>query len=212
MAALGEHLGAAAGLHRDAEQAVGGLHRALLVADDEQLRLLAELGDEAEEAMQVDVVEGRLDLVHHVERRRPAAEHGEQERQRREAALAAGEQRQLLDVLAAGLGLDLDAGLEQVVGLGEHEPSRAAREEVAEQGGEVIGDVGVGGGEHRLDLVIDGLDHPRQLAPCRAHVLELLVEEGVALLQLGELLERERVDRTEQAQLTVELAHAARAA
>ena len=62
-----------------------GLHRALLVADDEQLGLVPELGDEPEEAVKVDVVERGLDLVHHVERRGAAAEHGEQEGQRGEA-------------------------------------------------------------------------------------------------------------------------------
>ena len=82
----------------------------------DQLGVLAELLDQAEEAVQVDVVEGRLDLVHHVERRRTRAEHGEQVRQRRQAALATGQQRELLHVLAARLGLDLDAGVEQVVG------------------------------------------------------------------------------------------------
>jgi hypothetical protein len=100
------------------KQAVAGLHRALLVAHDEQLRLAAELLDEPEEAVQVDVVERGLDLVHHVEGRRAAAEHGEQVRQRGEAALATRQQRQLLHVLAARLGLDLDAGVEQVVGAG----------------------------------------------------------------------------------------------
>ena len=68
-------------------------------------------------------------------------------------------------------------------------------------------DVGVGGREHTLDLLVDRLDDPAQLAPRRADVLELLLEERVTLLQLGELLERQRVDRTEQAQLTVELTH-----
>ena len=48
----------------------------------------------------------------------------------------------------------------------------------------------------------------RQIAAGGAHVLELLLEERVALLQLVELLERERVDRTEQAQLAIELADA----
>ena len=43
---LGHDLRRAARLHRDAEQAVAGLHRALLVADDEQLRLAAELVDQ----------------------------------------------------------------------------------------------------------------------------------------------------------------------
>ena len=72
--------------------------------------------DEVEEAVEVHVVEGGLDLVHHVEGRRAAAEHGEEERQRGERALATREQRQLAHVLARRLGLDLDAGVEQVVG------------------------------------------------------------------------------------------------
>ena len=38
------------------------------------------------------------------------------------------------------------------------------------------------------------------------HVLELRLEERVALLQRLELLERERVDRTHEAQLALELA------
>ena len=71
-------------------------------------------------------------------------------------------------------------------------------------------DVGVGRGEHALDLLIDGRDDAAQLAPCRAHVVELFLEERVALLQLAELLERQRVDRTEQAQLALELADARR--
>src|SRR5947208_898281 len=46
---LGDHLRGAAGLHADAEQAVTRLHRALLVAHDQQLCVATELGDEAEE-------------------------------------------------------------------------------------------------------------------------------------------------------------------
>ena len=67
---LGDDLRRAAGLHGDAVEAVGGLHGALLVADDDELGLVAELGHQAEEAVEVDVVEGGLDLVHHVEGRR----------------------------------------------------------------------------------------------------------------------------------------------
>ena len=154
--------------------------------------------------MQVDVVERRLDLVHHVERRRAAAEHGEQERERGEAALTARQQRQLLHVLAARLGLDLDAGVEQVVGHGQLELARAAGEERREQVGEVLADVGERRGEHRLDLLVDRLDDPAEFAACRPHVFELLFEERVPLLQLVVLLERERVDRSEQSQLAVE--------
>ena len=138
-----------------------------------QLGLLAELGDQVEEAVQVDVVEGGLDLVHHVEGRRPAAEHGEQEGQRGQRALAARQQRQLLDVLARRLGLDLDAGVEQVVGLGEPQPALAAREQRLEQLLEVLGDVGEGGGEDVDDLVVDGPDDLGELAAARLDVVEL---------------------------------------
>src|SRR5947209_251714 len=40
-------------LHGDAVEAVGGLHGALLVGDDEQLGFVAELVDEVEEAVEV---------------------------------------------------------------------------------------------------------------------------------------------------------------
>src|SRR5688500_1149591 len=65
---LRDDLGGAAGLHAHAQQAVAGVHRPLLVADDEELGVLAELVDQAEEPVEVDVVEGGFDLVHHVER------------------------------------------------------------------------------------------------------------------------------------------------
>ena len=78
---------------------------------------------------------------------------------------------------------------------------------VANSSREVGADVGVRTGEDRLDLLIDGLDDPAQVATRRAHVFELLLEERVPLGELGELLERERVDRTEHPQFALELAH-----
>ena len=194
-------------MHGDAEQAVGSLHRAPLVRHDEQLGLFAELGDEAEEAVQVHVVEGGLDLVHHVERARAATEDGEQERQRGKAALATRQQRQLLHVLARRLRLDLDAGREKVFRVREMQLADATGEQHGEELGEVLAHVGVRGGEHALDLGVDRSDHPGQLAPRRAHVFELRLEERVALLQGVELLEGERVDRPHQAKLALQVAH-----
>src|SRR5690349_2519284 len=48
--------------HRDAVEAVGGLHRALLVRDDDELRTLGVLAQEREEAVDVEVVERGFDL------------------------------------------------------------------------------------------------------------------------------------------------------
>ena len=177
------------------------------MADHDQLRVAPELGDQAEEAVQVHVVERGLDLVHHVEGRGPAAEHGEQIGQRREGSLATGQQGELLDVLAARLGLDLDAGVEQVVRIGQHELADATREQHREQALEVDAHVGESRREHRLDLHVDGLDDPGQLTARVADVFELGFEERVAFLQLIELLERERVDGAEQAQLPLQIAH-----
>ena len=82
------------GAHRDAVERVGGLHRPLLVGDDDELRAVGEAAQELDEAADVRVVQRRLDLVEQVERRRPREEDREQERDRGQRLLAAGEQRQ----------------------------------------------------------------------------------------------------------------------
>jgi len=60
--------------HAHAVEAVGGVHGALLVGDDDELGALARAADELEEAVDVDVVEGRLHLVEDVEGARPREE------------------------------------------------------------------------------------------------------------------------------------------
>ena len=114
--------------------------------------------------MEIDVVEGGLHLVEQVEGRRPAAEDGEQERQGCERALPTGQERELAHVLAVRASLNLDAGVEGVVGIGEPEAAGAAGEQRLEQLGEVVGDVGEGGREQLDDLGVDGPDHLAELA------------------------------------------------
>ena len=83
--------------HRHAVQRVGRLHRALLVRDDDELRAVGIGAEEGDEAADVRIVEGGLDLVQEVERARPGEEEREQERDRAEGPLAAGEERQARD-------------------------------------------------------------------------------------------------------------------
>src|SRR5215207_1777872 len=104
-----DHLGDAVAGHRDAVEAVGGLHRALLVRDDDELRAVGEAAQQRQEAVDVEVVERRLDLVEDVERARPGEEDREQEGERGHRLLAARQQRQPLRRLARGRDLDLDA-------------------------------------------------------------------------------------------------------
>ena len=177
------------------------------MGDDHQLGVGAELVDEGQEAVQVHVVESGLHLIHHVEGRGPAAEHREQEGQRGQCPLAAREQRQPLHVLAGRLGRDLDAGVEEVVGLGEAEASLAAREQRLEQQLEVGGHVDEGRTEHSLDLGVDRADHPVEVAAGGANVVQLASQQLVALVELVVLGQSQRIDRAHDLQLGGQLIH-----
>ena len=98
------------------------------MGDDDQLRGLLQLLEDGEQARQVHVVQGGLDLVHDVERGRARLEDRDQERDRGQGALATRQQRQALDLLARGPSLDLDAGRQHVVRVGEHQVAHPARE------------------------------------------------------------------------------------
>ena len=74
----------------------------------------------------------------------------------------------------------------------------------------MAGDVGERGLEDAHDLLVDRLDHPRELAARVAHVVELLLQELVPLDQRLVLRQRERVDRAHEPQLALELARAGR--
>ncbi len=104
-----EHLGDAVAAHRDAVEPVGGLHRALLVGDHDELRAIGVAAQQRQEAIEVEVVERRLDLVEDVEGAGPRKEDREQEGERRHRLLTAGQQRQALGRLAGRRDLDLDA-------------------------------------------------------------------------------------------------------
>src|SRR6266511_46549 len=192
------HLADPVGLHRDAVEGVARLHRAPLVADDQELGLLAGVVEQVEEPVQVDVVEGRLDLVEDVERARPGTEDREVEGERDQAALAARQQRQASDPLARRAGLDLDPARQQVLRVGEQQAAVAAGEQQPEGPLELAGHVLERLAEHLADPLVDGPDDLEQVAAALLEVLELAGQEGVALLQRPELLEGERVQATVQ--------------
>src|SRR5581483_9968679 len=149
----------------------------------------------------VRVVERRLDLVEQVERARPREEQREQERDRAERLLAAGEQRQPGDALPGRPQLDLDARLlALLLRLGEAQPPPAAREARRGDLVEVLLDRRERLGEARLDgvgeLVAELLELAQavlEVAPLPGELLEPLLLRLVLLLRervhLPELLE-----------------------
>ena len=168
-----------------------------------------QLLEQPDQPAQVDVVERRLHLVHHVERRRPGPEDRHQHRDRGQRLLAAGQQRQPLDLLAGRPRLDLDAGGQHVVGVGEQQPALAAGEQRRKHLLELAFHVDVGLGEHLQDAVVDVGDDVEQILAGRLDVLELGGQEVVALLQRGELLQRQRIDPAELVEFAFGLLRAA---
>ena len=71
------------------------------------------------EALDIGVVERRVDFVEHADRRRIGQEHREDQRHRRQRLLAARQQRQGLRLLARRAGEDFEPGFQRIVGLDE---------------------------------------------------------------------------------------------
>jgi hypothetical protein len=139
------------------------------VRDDDELRPIGIAAEELDETRDVGIVERGLDLVEEVERARPREEEREEERDRTERLLAAGEQHQARDPLPRRPELDLDARLALavlLVGLDEAQAALAARE------------------ERRRDLLEVRRDRGERLVEAAVDRFRQLVAEG------GELGER----------------------
>jgi len=126
------------------------------VRDDHELRLVAEAPEHVEEAVDVGIVERRVDLVEQAERRRLDEVDREQQRDRGERALAARHERDALQELAARLGHDLDLGLHRVLAE-EPQLAVAALEQRLEDVLEVL--------LHLLELVLVAQDEPAHKHP-----------------------------------------------
>ena len=175
----GDDLRDAVGAHRHAVEDIRGLHRPLLVRDDDELRAIGVAAQELDEAGDVRVVERGLDLVEEVEGARPREEEREEERDRAECLLAAGEERQPRDALPGRPQLDLDAGLAAfLLGLDEPQPALAAREERRRDLLEVLGD-------RRERLGEAPLDRRRELGAQLLELLEALLEVLALRRELG---------------------------
>ena len=115
-------------------------------------------------------------------------------------ALATGEQGQALDLLPRRPGLHLDARRQHVLWVGEDQPPLPAREEPREDPTEGRSGVEIGVGEDPLDPFVVRLDDVEQVALGAAEVLQRGREEGMPLLERGELFQSQRVDPAERGQ------------
>ena len=156
--------------HRHAVEDIRGLHRPLLVRDDDELRAIGVAAQELDEARDVRVVERSLDLVQEVEGARPREEEREEERDRAERLLAAREQREPRDALAGRAELDLDSRLAALLlRLDEPQAALAAGKERRRDLLEVLRDRG----ERLREAALDRLG---ELGPELLELLEALLE------------------------------------
>ena len=179
---------------------MGGAGRgALVVGDDQKLRVGAELGKQFHQPAHVLVVEGGIDLVEDAERRWTDTVQREQQRHRGEGALAAGQQGDVLQLLAWRLGVELDAGFEQGFGVGELELGAPAAEQAPEHALELAADIGERLLEQGARLGMDLFGDLAEIARSGLQIVELAAQELVALVHLAKLLRGHQVHLAELA-------------
>src|SRR5664280_2480400 len=181
---------------RDPEEGVGCLDRAPIVRDDHELRRRGKLTQGLDEPADVRLVERGIHLVEDAERDGPHFEHREEERDGGQGALAPGEHRERLRLLAGRTGDDLHAGRRQVGRVGQAEAGEPAAEELLEAPVERR----LEGKERRPEL---RRDQGVQLRDQRPGSIDRAVEVPALAVELVEarpdrrvLLEGERVRRT----------------
>ena len=109
-----DHPGTTRLFHGDAVERIGHFHGPLVVGDRDELRMVAHLADEARETGDIRLVERRVDFVQHAEGAGLYQEGRKEQGDGRQRPLAAGEQGDALELLAARLGNDLDARFQDV--------------------------------------------------------------------------------------------------
>ena len=113
-------------LHGHPVQPVHPRHGQGMVSDDQELGagVPDHVVQQGAEPLHVGVVKRGVDLVQYANRRWIAAEHGEDQRQCRQRLLAARQQRQRREFLARRLRVDLQSGLQRVVGADQGQCAR----------------------------------------------------------------------------------------
>ena len=175
------------------------------MGDDDELRAALELVEHPHETPHVRVVQWRVHLVEQAERAGLGEEDAEQQRQRHEGALAAGQQVDALGLLAARRGVDLDVTVERRVRMLQPQVALAAAEQRHEDRAEVLAHLRERGEEQLARGGVDLLDRLEKRRLGVGKVGTLRDEKVVALHRLIVLLDGQRVHRAELLELAAQL-------
>ena len=157
----------------------------------------------------IRIIQRSFNLVQNAERRGLQFQHREQNRNGGQRAFAAGEQRQELQFLSRRLGVDLDAAVQRVVRIHQLQFRMAAAEQPRERLGEVPLHLREVLDECRTHLNQQPLDEFAQVHFRALQVLLLGGQVVHARLGFGVFLHRPNVDRSQCANLPLQLGGAA---
>ena len=148
-------------------------------------------------ALDIVVVERRVDLVEHADWRRVGQKHREDQRHGRQRLLATRKKRHRLRLLARRTRENLKTGFERVVTLDQLEFRRPTTEKMGEKALELVVDDGEGGKKPFSALAIEALNAGAQFADRLDYVLALGDNEVEALGQLRLFLVRTQIHSTQ---------------
>ena len=154
-----------------------------------QLRTLPQLTNHLQQARKVTVIQRRLNLIQGVERRRTRHVNRNQQRQRGERTLTAGQQRQALNLLTRRARVNLHTRVQRIGRVVQLQVALASREQGLKDTAVVGVNVLHRGGEHLRNVAADLVHDRVQVAAGRLQVLNLLIQVGVAFGQRLVLLQ-----------------------
>ena len=167
----------------------------LIVGDNEKLRLLEEVFQHADKAANVGVVEGSVEFVEEREGTRLDHVDSEKERDSSHGALAAGEQRDVLRLLARRARDDVDATFQHIFAVHQRELSRAAVKQPLEHRLEIDIRFFEGVPEELRGLLVNVLDEIDELGLRASEISLLCGQKRMAFLNLLVLFDGNQVDR-----------------
>jgi hypothetical protein len=167
------------------------------VCNDHELCVLLEFLKKADEAADIRLVERGVHLVENAEGRRLDEIDSEEKRQGCERSLPTRKKVDSLRPLPAWRRMDLDCGLEGVVGIGKPEVALASLEEALKGQTEIVSHCAERLGEETGCGLVDLPDRLPQVVPSLHEVLSLLGEEVESGALLLVLLNCEHIHRTD---------------
>lgn len=169
--------------NRDTKQHIGGLHGPSLVGHHEHLARASHPAQQFDQTSQIALVERGVGFVEHEKRYGSNLQHGEQQREPHERALAARQQRQPTHALGWQIDIDTNRRRQRIGTSLELDRTASAREELPNDAPKRRPDL-LDRGQHAaahlllepLESLTDDSPHPTGLRKHRAELLSSSVE------------------------------------